>query len=106
VQRPRSGRAVRNSGFDSSVKQVCEYLQANARDPDSIQYIAWSQVQRRDVNKEMGKPPEWVYTVTCKFRAKNGLGRYNVEEWVFTLDATGNVLRHEDLSATRRTGEP
>ena len=42
-----TGSAPTNSGWDSSVYQVKDYLKLNMKDPDSLQYIEWSKVVKQ-----------------------------------------------------------
>jgi hypothetical protein len=80
--RNESRAAVAASAWDGSVSQVKEYLKTHAKDPDSLQFIEWSPVERlRD-----------VYAVRCKYRAKNSFGGYAVENKIFALDESGRVL--------------
>jgi hypothetical protein len=74
--------SVINSGWEGSVYQVKQYLKKNLKDPDSLEYIEWSPVQKsRD-----------GYIVRCKYRAKNSFGGYVIENQIFTLDPRGNIL--------------
>ena len=80
---------VHNRHIDASVSQVEQYLKTNLNDPDSYQGIAWSAVVKLNDSKEQGFPK---YQVRHKYRAKNGIGDYGVEEKVFKLDCLGNVV--------------
>ena len=74
---------VYNSAWDGSVSQVERYLKNEVlKDPDSYQSIEWSKV----IKTEAG------FAVRHKFRAKNSFGGYVVDNYVFTLDAQGNVI--------------
>ena len=74
---------VYNSSYDGSVKQVEDWLESNFNDPDSIQKIEWSEVQKT----EQGK-----YIVRYKFRAKNSLGGREIYNKAFILAANGQVI--------------
>ena len=78
---------VFNSSYDSSVDQVRRWLKSNARDPDSLQFIEWSPVQK----------VESGFVVRVKYRAKNGFGGYAVENKLFGMDLKGNVLGCKDF---------
>lgn len=73
---------VSNSPWDGSVHQVVSWLQANLKDPKSLDVIEWSRII---------KPDSGGFMVRCKYRAKNSFGGYIVEEKLFFLDATGKV---------------
>lgn len=82
---------VSNSGFDASVYQVERYLKREyLKAPDSYQGIEWSKVQKDNSNSI------YKYYVRHKFRAKNGFGGYVVEEKIFYLDQSGNVVNVQD----------
>ena len=85
TSKPRT--VVTNSALDSSVYQVKYWLEANAKDPSSIEYIEWSAVKKTSSGEFM---------VRVKYRAKNSLGGYVVENKVFTLDSTGKVTSQID----------
>jgi len=76
-------KAVYNSPWDGSVRQVERYLKASLKDPGSFSAIEWSPV----VEGTGGG-----FTVRCKFRAKNSLGGFVVENHLFNLDSSGNVI--------------
>jgi len=83
---------VSNSAFDASVYQVERYLKREyLKDPDSYEGIEWSKVQKDNSNSL------YRYYVRHKYRAKNGFGGYAVEEKVFYLDQSGNVVSVEDF---------
>lgn len=71
-----------NSAWDGSVWQVKNYLKKNLKDPDSYESIEWGKVIKE------GKE----YKVRHKYRAKNSFGGYVIEEWIFTIDESGNVI--------------
>ncbi|MGB5988151.1 MAG: hypothetical protein WBG43_00195 [Marinifilaceae bacterium] len=73
---------VKNSAIDDSVFQVVEYLKKNLNDPDSYQSIVWGRVNKEGNN----------YTVTHKYRAKNGFGGYVIELKHFVLNKNGIVI--------------
>ena len=77
---------VSNSAWDASVWQVKDYLRANVRDPDSLQFAEWSAI----VKKGDG------FYVRCKYRAKNGFGGYEVLNQIFFLDGSGKVVKVVD----------
>jgi hypothetical protein len=77
----KAGVKVENSAWDGSVQQVKKYLKSTLKDPDSYESIEWSDV----------KETEDGYTVRHKYRAKNSLGGYVVENQIFYLDFQGNV---------------
>ena len=77
-----SGGSVIQSSWDGSVSQVKAWLKENAKDPDSIQFIEWSPLEK----------VESGYRVRVKYRGKNGFGGYEIEEKVFIMDLRGNVL--------------
>jgi hypothetical protein len=74
---------VSNSGLTSSVYQVKSWLKTNAKDPDSLDYMEWSAVQKTNTGD---------FRVRVKYRAKNSLGGYVVENKLFTLDSRGKVI--------------
>jgi len=83
---------VKNSSYDGSVYQVEDYLKDEyLKDPDSYQGIEWSKVQKDNSNSL------YKYYVRHKYRAKNGFGGYAVEEKIFYLDQSGNVVSVTDL---------
>lgn len=79
------GMDVQNSSFDGSVRQVEKYLKSNLKDPNSYESIDWSQV----------KETENGYEVRHKYRAKNSLGGYMIENHIFYIDLKGNVIKVE-----------
>lgn len=76
--------AVKNSVWDGSVRQVEDFLDQYLRDPDSRQDIEWSQV--------VDSPNGRAYMVRYEFRAKNGFGGYTVNNWVFFLPKTTEIV--------------
>lgn len=70
-----------NSSWDGGVAEVKRWLKANARDPDSIEFIEWGEVRSSGSG----------YEVRCKYRAKNGFGAYTVETTIFHMDSHGKV---------------
>lgn len=74
--------SVKNSGWDGSVLQVKRFLKKTLKDPKSYEGIEWSEVQ----STEEG------YVVRHKYRAKNSFGGYVVENNLFYLDKSGNVI--------------
>mgnify|MGYP000887312634 CR=1 FL=1 len=77
-----SSKTVKNSSWDGSVYQVKDWLRKNLKDPGSLEFIEWGKV----VETSSG------YSVKVKYRAKNSSGGYVIEEKIFTLDHSGNVL--------------
>lgn len=77
-----SSKTVENSSWDGSVSQVKDWLRENLKDPGSLEFIEWGTV----VETSSG------YFVRVKYRAKNSFGGYVIEEKIFTLDHSGNVL--------------
>jgi hypothetical protein len=83
---------VSNSAYDASVYQVEQYLKREyLKDPDSYEGIEWSKVQKDNTNSL------YKYYVRHKYRAKNGFGGYAVEEKIFYLDQSGNVVNVTDF---------
>lgn len=83
---------VSNSAYDASVYQVEQYLKREyLKDPDSYEGIEWSKVQKDNTNSL------YKYYVRHKYRAKNGFGGYVVEEKIFYLDQSGNVVSVTDF---------
>lgn len=74
---------VFNSGVNGSVFQVERYLQATLKDPASLEFLEWGRVI---------SGPDNHFEVRVKYRAKNGFGGYAVEQRVFRLDASGEVI--------------
>lgn len=73
---------VRNSAWDSSVKQVEDYLKRTLKDPDSYQSIEWYKVEKTSTE----------YRVIHKYRAKNSFGGYVVQTTEFILNSEGDVI--------------
>ena len=82
-----SRETVTNSSLDASVYQVKSWLNSNLKDPDSIEYIEWSEVQKTGTGN---------YKVRVKYRAKNSLGGYAVENKIFTLSSSGSITNVDD----------
>lgn len=83
---------VSNSALDASVYQVERYLKREyLKDPDSYEGIEWSKVQKDNSNSL------YRYYVRHKYRAKNSFGGYAVEEKIFYLDQSGNVVSVKDF---------
>lgn len=84
--------AVVNSVYDGSVYQVENYLKREyLKDPESYEGIDWSTVQKEDNNSQ------YKYYVRHKYRARNSFGGYVIEEKIFYLDKSGNVIKQKDL---------
>ncbi|MBV9991314.1 MAG: zinc ribbon domain-containing protein [Alphaproteobacteria bacterium] len=77
---------VENSEWDGSVFQVKEWLNENLKDPDSLEFINWSPVQKTKTG----------YMVRAKYRAKNSFGGYVIENKIFILDSSGHVVSAMD----------
>jgi hypothetical protein len=82
--------AVTSSEWDSSVKQVVQYLKMNLKDPDSYDAIEWSPVIIYESETMSGI--KYKYRVRHKYRAKNSFGGYIVENKLFYLDANGVIV--------------
>jgi RNA polymerase subunit RPABC4/transcription elongation factor Spt4 len=82
-----SKNIVYNSELDGSVEQVKSWLQENLKDPDSLQFIEWSPVQ---------KIYDGRFMVRVKYRAKNSFGGYVIENKIFSLDSSGNLVNVSD----------
>jgi hypothetical protein len=80
---------VSNSQLDGSVYQVVKYLKANLTDADSYESIEWGPVVKVDM-------PNWKSTVRHRYRAKNRFGSYTIQNQLFYLDASGNVVKTMD----------
>lgn len=86
-----NSEVVSNSAYDASVYQVERYLKNEyLKDPNSYQGIVWGKVQK-DFNNSLYK-----YYFRHKYRAKNSFGGYVVEEKIFYLDQSGNVVSVTD----------
>jgi len=78
---------VHNLSLDGSVPQVESWLKQNLKDPDSFKAIEWSKVSKNANG----------YFVRCKYRAKNSLGGYAVENKLFMLNSSGEVVTVTDV---------
>lgn len=78
---------VQSSSWDGSVWQVKSWLKANLKDPGSLDFIEWSPVQ---------KTTDGGFMVRVKYRAKNSLGGYVIDNKIFFLDSTGKVIYTQD----------
>ena len=67
-----------NSGWDSSVREVDQYLKKNVNDYGSIEYIEWSRVVPYGLGERY-----WV--VRCKFRGANVFGGKVIAEKLFLI---------------------
>lgn len=74
---------VRNSGWDGSVLQVRQFLKESVKDPSSLEFIEWGPVR---------KTTDGSFLVRAKYRAKNSFGGYVVENNVFRLSPSGEVV--------------
>lgn len=79
---------VGNDEYDGSVKQVVTYLRENLKDPRSYESISWSKVMHKDN----------YYLVRHKYRAKNSLGSYGVENKLFYIDLYGDIYKIEEFN--------
>jgi len=77
---------VFNNPWDDSVDQVVRYLKRHTHDADSMEFVEWGKV----------KASERGYQVRCKFRSRNVLGRYAVQNKLFLLDRQGNITEIKD----------
>ena len=68
------GPRPKNSEWDTAVKPVVDFLKANLKDPDSLEFVEWSQVSLQEYKGEK------YWAVRVKYRAKNSFGGYVVEE--------------------------
>lgn len=82
-----SHKIVEGSGWDGSVWQVKSWLKSNLKDPSSVKYIEWSNVN----DEENGG-----FSVRVKYRAKNSFGGYSIENKIFYLNSSGNVTYYVD----------
>jgi len=82
-----SNKIVEGSEWDGSVWQVKSWLKSNLKDPSSIEYVNWS-----NVNDEVNGG----FSVRVKYRAKNSFGGYSIENKIFYLNSSGNVTHHVD----------
>ena len=73
---------VFNNPWDNSVDQVVRYLKRHTHDADSMEFLEWGKV----------KALERGYQVRCRFRSRNVLGHYAVQNKLFLLDKEGNIL--------------
>ena len=78
---------VENSSWDGSVYQVKLWMDANLKDPDSLEFIEWSSVS---------KTTNGGFKVRAKYRAKNSFGGYVIENKVFFLNSDGIVMYQID----------
>lgn len=76
---------VKSSDWDGSVHQVTDYLRKNLRDWDSYESIDWSPVAELNAGNTR-------YSVRHKYLAANGFGGMAIENQVFFMDASGNVI--------------
>ncbi len=79
---------VGNDDYDGSVKQVVAYLKENLKDPRSYESISWSKVMHKDN----------YYLVRHKYRAKNSLGGYVIENKLFYIDLYGEIYKIEEFN--------
>ncbi|MGE0020710.1 MAG: hypothetical protein AB7S72_13645 [Draconibacterium sp.] len=79
---------VGNDDYDGSVKQVVTYLKEKLKDPKSYESISWSKVMHKD----------GYYLVRHKYRAKNSLGGYVIENKLFYIDLCGAIYKIEEFN--------
>lgn len=85
------GPAPVNSGWDASVIEVKNFLDANLKDPKSVQYAEWSKVNLGTYQNQK------CWWVRCKYRAKNSFGGYVVNNQLFYI-SNGKVIGYKDYS--------
>jgi hypothetical protein len=86
----RGGRRLKNSIFGGgAVLEVKMFIERNAHDRRSIQFEEWGRLEKI--------PDLPRYRVRCKYRGKNRLGAYVLNNQVFYLDCDGNVLSYDDV---------
>lgn len=81
--RSRYPNLPRQSGFDSSVDGVVDYLSTTLNDPKSYEPESWSTL----IPSKNG-----LFQVRHTFRAKNGFGAMVLQNFVFYLDSNSNVI--------------
>lgn len=85
-EKQKGNPKIMNSPWDSSVAQVQNYLKKNLKDPGSYESIEWSKVN----NSKDG------YWVRHKYRAKNSLGGFVIENKIFYINFDGIVTKVVD----------
>ena len=80
AQKKKIGK-VMNSPFDGSVYQVKKFLNSTLTDPNSYDGISWREVQKTNEG----------YSVYHKYKKKNSLGNYIIEEHVFLIKKDGSI---------------
>lgn len=85
----QSKEIVHNLSLDGSVPQVESWLKKNLKDPNSFKAIEWSKV----IKNANG------YFVRCKYRAKNSFNGYTVDNKLFMLNQSGEVVTVTDVPA-------
>jgi len=78
---------VSNSSWNSSVHQVVSWLKDNLKDPSSLEFIEWSNVNQENNGN---------YSVRVKYRAKNSFGGYSIANKIFYLDPSGQIIDYHD----------
>ena len=78
---------VKNLPWDNSVIPVKNYIKNNLKDPSSLEFIRWGNVI---------KTANGTYVVNVKYRAKNSFGGYVVNDQIFTLNSSGQILKIND----------
>lgn len=84
------GPKPKNSAWDAAVAPVVDFLKANLKDPDSVQYAEWSPVTLLTI----GGKNYWA--VRCKYRAKNSFGGYVLSNQIFYI-RNGQVVDYTDF---------
>ncbi len=77
---------VYNNSLNGSVSQVKTWLNKNLVDPKSFEAIEWSKVIKANNG----------FIVRCKYRTKNSLGGYVINNQTFYMDSEGNVTDVRD----------
>lgn len=68
-----------NSAWDAAVKPVQDFLKANLKDPNSVEYAEWSKVFSSSWEGQK------CWAVRCKYRAKNSFGGYVLANQIFYI---------------------
>jgi hypothetical protein len=68
---------------ESLKSEVISWMKNNLKDPDSVQYIEWSDV---------GKTADGYYSMNVKYRAKNSFNAFVIETMTFKFDTTGAIV--------------
>jgi hypothetical protein len=79
-QKATAERSLKDSKYRQGVK---DYLRSNLRDWDSYESVKWSYAEEGSNGN---------VTIIHKYRAKNGLGGYNLTTQIFELNDAGKVV--------------